>query len=277
MQQLLDKMVEYKHKEKFESLLCKYQQTPRSKKLTRSLIKFESMYRGPRGYFRVYNSFFGDPLGLAREAQIKRTQVYNTKKGLIKTIKGRHGKSLVLTSKGRKVFFKEYPLAKLRQRPWDGNWTLVSYDIPSNKKSHYVRDKLRRNLREFGFGRLHQSLMVSPLPLEEPIREFIVGERLEDHVVVLTSKRILGLKNREIAKIAYNLDELGLLYNDLNQNFANAQKEKTSLRQWRAYFLATDNSDPQLPKELLPKDWPGFRCREKFESSFNLIEKLFDR
>ncbi len=273
-------MVKYQHKKIFEKLLQEYKLLPRSKKLLCSMVRFEDLYASGYGYkdilFRVF-PFLPDPFGNEQIRQVKRAQIYNTHKDLIKTIDGRRGKSLVLTSKGRKVYFQKYPLAKLRKMPWDGNWTLVSYDIPYDRKQNYLRDKLRYNLKNFGFGQLHQSLMVSPLPLEEPLQEFIGGERLEEFVVVMRSERIWGFSDEEIARKAYDLGSLQLLYNELDGTFDQASKTKSDLKSWRSYYLAVDNADPQLPCELLPDGWPGDEARKKFASSFGLFEKLFSR
>lgn len=261
-------MIAYRFKETFERLAAEYQALPQSKKLIYSLVKFDQLYRNlePLGYHR----FTSEDLGA-----VKRAEVYNTRKALVKTTEGRKGKSLVLTSKGQKIFFKKYPLAKLREKRWDGNWTAVSYDLPATRQGNSLRNRLRYNLRNFGFGRLHQSLIVSPLPLEEPIQEFIEGEKLERSTIVFTCRRVLGLSDQEIARRAYDLDQLEKLYEELDGHFDETKKTKEDWDRWRLYFLAVDNFDPQLPKEILPRDWIGFDCAKKFKSGLTLLEKLF--
>lgn len=272
-------MVKYQHKKIFEKLLREYEQVPRSKKLLYSMARFEDMYRSPGAQLTLFTAITGlkDPYGTVELASVRRAEIYNTSKDLIKTTTAKQGKVLILTSKGHKVFFEKYPLAKLRRKTWDGNWTLVSYDIPSNKQQNHLRNKLRYNLLNFGFGQLHQSLMVSPLPLEEPIQEFIEGEKLEEFAVVMRSRRIWGFSNKEIARKAYDLGRLQLLYNELEEVFEQAREKKSDLKRWRAYYLAVDNTDPQLPNELLPDGWPGEGARKKFTSSFSLFERIFDR
>jgi DNA-binding transcriptional regulator PaaX len=273
-------MIEYPSKKILEKLLQDYQQIPTSTKLLCSMARFEDLYAPRYGYIDVLKRtfpFLPDLFGNEEIRQINRARVYNTRKDLIKTTAGRQGKHLILTSKGRKVYFRKYPLAKLRQRPWDGNWTLVSYDIPSNRQQNYLRDKLRRNLLDFGFGQLHQSLMISPLPLEEPVQEFIEGEKLKEFAVVMRSRRIWGFSDQEIARRAYDLGDLQLLYNELNAAFERAREEKADLELWRSYYLAVDNADPQLPNDLLPEGWPGDDAREKFISSFSILERIFNR
>jgi DNA-binding transcriptional regulator PaaX len=265
-------MVDYQFKKDFEKLLGEYHQVATSKKFLRSLVRFEDMYRGPRGRLGFYNAIFGDPFGYAERAKIKRAAVYNTRKDLVTTVDKKGRKNLILTSKGHKVFFKNYPLWKLRQKKWDGNWTLVSYDIPSSPQGNVSRNKLNRKLKKFGFGQFQQSMLVSPLPLEEPAREFIRGERLEEHVLVMVSRRILGLSDKEIAKRAYGLHKVNALYQELNDKYDAAKSSSAALKRWLAYYLAVDYADPQLPEELLPDGWLGAACGKKFSSSFNLYQ-----
>src|SRR5213595_143520 len=45
-------------------------------------------------------------------------------------------------------------------RKWDGRWRLVIFDVPTARNSH--RARLRRYLREKGFGCLQNSLWITP-------------------------------------------------------------------------------------------------------------------
>lgn len=273
-------MVKYQFEKTFKKLLQEYQQVPTSKKLLYSMVRFEDLYAPGYGYQDILVRafpFLPDPFGNEEIRQVNRARIYNTNKDLIKATDGRHGKALILTSKGRKVYFQKYPLAQLRKKRWDRNWTLVSYDIPSNRQQNYLRDKLRDHLSNFGFGQLHQSLMVSPLPLEEPVQEFIEGEKLKEFVVVMRSERVLGFSDREIAKKAYDLEKLQTLYEELDEKFEEVKEKKSDLKRWRAYYLAVDDADPQLPHELLPDDWPWEDVRKKFASSFSILERLLGR
>lgn len=111
----------------------------------------------------------------------------------------------------------------------------------------------------------------------ETVQEFIEGEKLDKFAVVMRSKRVWGFSDKDIAKKAYSLEKLQLLYEELDENFEQACKKKSDLKRWRLYYLAVDNSDPQLPKELLPEYWLGEDVRKKFNSSFSFFERIFDR
>lgn len=250
-------------RQSFGNLLASYKATPTSKSVINSMIKFEDMYRDAKpGPFRT--SFFTDLKGLNEERQGRRLKAYLAKRDLIRTVNSGGGKEIIATSRAHKIFYESYPLAKLRQQKWDGGWTVVTYDIPSLRKSD--REYLRRKLKDLGFGCPQESLYVSPLHLEEPLQELIEGEGLGDFVWVISAQRILGLPNTTVAQKSWNLDSLNGLYSKLLEALPRVKKSgnKKLLKEWKEYFLSVDNADPYLPKELLSKDWLGEMCKNEF-------------
>ncbi|MCG2685985.1 hypothetical protein L6258_01280, partial [Candidatus Parcubacteria bacterium] len=158
----------------------------------------------------------------------------------------------------------DYPLAKLRKEPWDGVWTIVSYDFP--EKIRTKRNRFREKISRLGFGSPQQSLFVSPLSLERGIEEFVKGEGVESFVWVARAKRILGMENSEVARKSWNLDELDELYGVLLEALPRAKKTGgDDLILWQKYFLAVNAADPYLPDELLPKSWVGVNCEREFK------------
>lgn len=246
--------------------------TPSSKALISTMIEFSQMYKPvSKGIFST--NFWTDYDGINEYLHGKRLQTYLHKKDLLKTVNGTEGKTLVLTTRAHKIYYEQYPLAKLRKQKWDGTWTAVMYDFPINLKTE--RDYLRRKLKHLGFGCLQQSVLVSPLPLEKALQELIEGERMENHTVVLTAQRILGFTNREIAATAWNLQEINNIYEKLLQVLPKIKRRGKSklLGEWRTYFLATNFEDPYLPHELLPENWLGEKCKKEF-TGFGLSSLL---
>ena len=133
----------------FDRLLIAYNLAPRSKKFIRSLIKFESMYPElkPRP-FQV--DYLGTLRGLNEYRRARRVKAYLAKRDLVKTFDQDGGKRLVLTSRAHKIFYQDYPLARLRKEKWNGTWTLVSYDFPEKLK--VSRGFIRRKLTHLGSG-----------------------------------------------------------------------------------------------------------------------------
>lgn len=237
--------------------------TPSSKALISTMIEFSHMYKDiNKGPFS--NNFWTDFNGINEYRRAQRAKAYLYKKDLLKTADGANGKTLVLTTRAHKIFYQQYPLARLRKQKWNGTWTVVMYDLPLNLKTE--RDYLRRKLKQLGFGCLQKSIMISPLPLEDAVQELLEGESLETYSVVLTAHRILGLTEREMAVAAWNLKVLSDLYNKLLEVLPKVKRTRNSdlLDQWRAYFLGVNFEDPYLPFELLPNDWPGEKCKKEF-------------
>src|SRR5208282_134723 len=50
-------------------------------------------------------------------------------------------------------------------RKWDGRWRLVLFDVPTTRNTY--RDRLRRYLRDKGFGCLQNSVWITPDSLKE--------------------------------------------------------------------------------------------------------------
>jgi hypothetical protein len=63
-------------------------------------------------------------------------------------------------------------------RPWDGQWRLVLFDVPTGQNAQ--RERLRRYLRDKGFGYLQNSVWISPDPLTAE-REVLGGGKLMVH------------------------------------------------------------------------------------------------
>ncbi|MDP2873800.1 MAG: hypothetical protein Q8N84_00660 [bacterium] len=249
-------------REIFEKYLTIYQDLLNYKKLLNSLIKFNQMYQPiPRGDRQI--DPWGHLAGINEERQVRRAQVYLNEKDLIQTFDDKSGKRLVVTSRGHKIFYEDYPLAQLRRKKWDGWWTVVMYDFPEKERA--VRRMIRRRLMALGFGCPQISLMVSPLSIDKPIQQLMEGEKVAEKVWTLRAKRILGMENWEVVMRSWpQLAELNRLYDELLEAIPDAKKESSLVEEWRAYFVAVSSTDPYLPAELLPKDWSGWVCEQEF-------------
>lgn len=153
-----------------------------------------------------------------------RTRIYLHKKDLIKSVDGKGGRKLVLTSRAHKIFYQEYPLAQLRTKKWDGFWTIINYDFPNLQKND--RNYFRRKLKSLGFGSPQESVFVSPLPLSEALNQLVEGERFEKFAWVVRAQRILGLSHKEVAQKSWNLEALNGLYEKLLTVLPKVKKNK---------------------------------------------------
>ncbi len=254
---------DFKTTKRFNFFLAEYETLPSYKKVLSTMIKFKEMYQ-PIRKSSTYVDPFGHLASINEERKLKRIQVYMNKKDIINTFDEIHGKRLVITSRGHKIFYHDYPLAKLRTRSWDGIWTVIMYDFP--EKLRKFRNFIRRKLKESGFGSPQLSVLISPLPIDEGIQELIEGEKMEKFVWTLRARKVLGMENQEVARKAWPLDEINGLYKKLLKvlpKIKNVNNHKL-LDNWKCYFLALNHADPYLPFELLPKDWMGEVCEKEF-------------
>ncbi len=267
--------MKFKNQKLFEKYLLDYESLPSYKKILSTMIKFEQMYRplvirpghpDIFGYYKLENEY----------RRYQRAQILLNKKDLVETFDETHGKRLVVTSRGHKIFYEDYPLARLRDKPWDGVWTVVMYDFPEKRRED--RRWIRWRLMKLGFGSPQISILISPLPIEGAIQKLLEGEEVAKEVWTLRAERILGMENREVVKKAWPIiDELGILYEELLEVLPKIKKNKKLKEQWREYFLAVNSADPYLPLALLPKDWKGKKCEREFVrlGSLGFIRVLF--
>ena len=124
------------------------------------------------------------------------------KEGYIE-IKERNGKAFVqLTEKGRRRFRRYKLQALVSQKPpkWDGKWRIVIFDVRENRRS--ARNRLRDELRNFGFVRLQNSVWGYPYDSEELISLLKTDGRLWNSVLYIVAEKLEG---EERLKKAFNL------------------------------------------------------------------------
>ncbi len=184
---------------------------------------------------------------------IKRA-IYNAKsRGWVKD-------DLTLTEEGKKRLQGFLP-EHFGKRKWDGNWYLVSYDIPEEKRRQ--RDILRSNLKRLGFGELHASLWISPFNFLGDVEKIIKEHSLSFYVILAVSDKVGREESRILANKIWKLEELNNTYQDLIEK----SKKKTP-GELIFQYLSVLNSDPQLPLELLPEDWHGEEACLIFKNRF---------
>lgn len=163
-----------------------------------------------------------------------------------------NGKPVIrLTLRGAGKVEKLFKAWDCQDRKWDGNWRMVTFDV--REVNRRKRDGLRKKLKELGFAKFQKSLYISPLPLENPLREFLEEYRLAGHVSVIVG-RIDNLDARFLAGRLWNLEQINSQYRQALELFQKGEKiDGLNL------YLSALRSDPGLPRELLPENWAGDR------------------
>lgn len=170
---------------------------------------------------------------------------------------------LKLTSAGQEKWSREFPLFELSQKSWDKWWRVVAFDIPNKLKGR--RTSLREKLKEFGMGKLQESLYITPYDFGEDLREFINAHELSEFVEVFEARHTFGSNPQTLAWRVWQLDKLEEKYKDLIQQLEkNGEYPSKDKLEYQIQFEQILLFDPLLPKELLPKNWIGYKVRKLF-------------
>lgn len=170
---------------------------------------------------------------------------------------------LRLTSSGKESFYRDFPLFRFQGKRWDGCWTIVSYDIPESRRS--TRKYLSRWLQELGFGMWQRSVYISPHDFGEEVRDWVRAKNLEDFVSVSKSKELVD-DDRALASKVFELEKLEEEYLAVLDGIEKLKNgsNRDQYGKLRNLYVQTLLTDPLLPKELLPSEWPEFKLRRYF-------------
>ena len=171
-------------------------------------------------------------------------------------------------------------IAGFAPRPdqWDGHWTLVAFSLPQDEGTQ--RRGLRGQLRWLGFAPLYDGLWVSPDALNPVVRH-----RLEavtrgamtvfraEHVELATQAGRNPIEAWDVAAIAEQYEAFISRWKPLMTRVRNAQITGADAVRTRTEIMETYRRfpvlDPQLPVQLMPRDWPRSRAREVFVTVYD--------
>jgi phenylacetic acid degradation operon negative regulatory protein len=150
---------------------------------------------------------------------------------------------------------------------WDGKIYLVAYDIP--RESNKDRNLFRRFLKRIGCGMLQHSVWVTAYTPNKLINEFIYERGLDDELIIVSSVGKDGTVGdttlQELMEKVYglsNLNERYLLFIEKVE-----KGELSTMREVVFSYLSILKDDPQIPFELLPRNWLGDTACKIYEET----------
>ena len=164
-------------------------------------------------------------------------------------------------------------------REWNGRWRLVLFDLPTGQNA--LRSRLRRYLREKGFGYLQNSVWITPDPLQEEI-QLLRGAKIDvEAFILLEARPCAGESDADIVAGAWDFDRINRLYARHGKILADkpagklrAKTQASALRRWaaaeRGAWMNAVFSDPLLPQRLLP---PGYLGRRAWKGRVEVLRK----
>jgi DNA-binding transcriptional regulator PaaX len=153
------------------------------------------------------------------------------------------------------------------QRPWDGQWRLMLFDMPAAHKE--MRMKLWRFLQDNRFGYLQQSVWVTPDSVSE-IRARMGKEKVQvGSLIFLDARPCGGESDEDIVEEAWGFKEINARYRRYMQILDRIPGKRAALEDWsnwvreeRVAWQQAVQSDPFLPQLLWPKGYLGKQAWE---------------
>ena len=185
-----------------------------------------------------------------------------------------------LTDKGLAAGRMDYDPEERWQRPWDGMWRMVLFDLPEEDRA--LRGKMRGKLFAAGFGCLQRSAWISPHPvvdLAAQMRSLTINAA---SLVLLQSTPCGGESASDIVCAAWDFGQIDQAWKNLAEQLDFAPQvskalEKASFAGWvgqeRELLQRCFRLDPCLPRELHPAGYQGVKIWQKRRRVLNNLTK----
>jgi len=209
-------------------------------------------------------------IGVSEEA-VRSTLTRMVKRGLL--ARHRKGRRMYFGLTARSAAMLEEGHQRIWQRgavnrDWDGTWTMVAFSLPDAWRSQ--RHDLRSRLIWAGFGLLQNGLWIAPGEVD--VTPVIDGLDLDGYLKVFTAHTAKPTEDQQLAFAAFDIADIAAQY----EEFLNRWDREEPLGCLpddlaRQLVLHTDwlrlvRSDPHLPAEHLPENWPAIRAEEVFHT-----------
>ena len=211
------------------------------------------------------------PLGVTAPAV--RTAISRmVRQGWLTPVAVQGGRGYALTDRARqRLDDAAGRIYRTRDRGWKGGWDLLVLDSLPQRSG---RQRVRSGLSFLGYAPLTDSTWISPYPSPE------VDDLLEAEGAIATRFEAYDGDPTLLARRAWDLDALGAAYKSWHQDAlamvadpgrvlgaaALPDDERAFVvrswlvHEWRKFLF----TDPGLPVELLPHDWPGHDAAKFF-------------
>lgn len=178
-----------------------------------------------------------------------------------------------LTEDGRRLALGGRDPMACWSRPWDGQWRLVMFDVPTAR--HDLRQRLLRVLRRQHFGYLQNSVWISPDRVTDLRKAFGDASVHADAFIIMEGRPAAGESDQEIVRAAWDFAQIDRGYEQYLAFARNPPSTGTALVAWarreNTLWKAAIKADPLLPVSLLP---PKYRGREALRRRKQLFAKL---
>lgn len=198
-------------------------------------------------------------------SSLKRSLIHLKSKGFI-TESSENKTGYTLTEAGFREVEKFAPHYR-EERNWDGRVYLINYDLPVTKNT--ARNSFRDFIKEgLTCGMLQHSLWLTAYDPRQKLASYINDNQLARELVIVSS---MNIDTEMYPYQVPNLIEQAFRLNSLNEEYRNyismVESDPNISRERKIFgFLKILNKDPQVPFDLQPQEWAGYRAYEIFKS-----------
>lgn len=222
------------------------------------------------------------------EPAVRSTISRMTRRGWLMNVRDNNTSYYMLTPESQEIISEgserifHFPAPPSR---WDGCWNLITYSIPENRRE--ARDSFRTQLGLLGFGNLTTAVWVSPRDNRARVQQLVVSLNLEPFVQLFYGQMESLVDCSEMVARCWNLATINCEYaqfiekydaslEDFQSRLAARQTIDSSEHFVRRFMLMHEfrrfpYRDPQLPAELLPRDWHGAQAATLFHKYHDLL------
>lgn len=187
--------------------------------------------------------------------------------GLVSRKKSDGGYSIYSLSKdGYKLLNSVLDVLHKQTYHWDGKWRVVVFTVSEKKRP--LRDKFRRRLESLGLKPILKSAWITPLDSKSQIQNAANQSTLSGNYMIVETNEIFGLTNEKILD-AWNFSKYRTYYEDFilksEEVLRNPKRSNFEIKRMIFEYAMILNNEPQVPIELIPKDWPKFRANLQYK------------
>ena len=184
----------------------------------------------------------------------------------------------LLTKGGQRIFQR-------KNEHWDGTWSIVTYSIPEQRRE--ARDRLRLELSWIGYGALCGATWISPYDLSKEVEALVEKLQVKERVQIFQAEHQGFTSPQEVVSHCWDLERIHSSYARFVAKYH--AKLESHLKRLQAgeiiepseHFVERFNLvheyrrfpffDPDLPVELLPRDWLRPQAAALFREYHDLL------
>lgn len=178
-----------------------------------------------------------------------------------------------ITELGLKELALTFPAVRFSLWPWDGQYRIISYEIPEKKRA--LRDHFRREISGWGLGPWHRSFWLTPHPIIPDLQKLVANTPFQEFVQAFEGVPKVGDSKILIEKV-WNISALESRYRqifkDWHEQLSDAtQSKEDKMKHIVDRYIEILKADPGLPSQMVGERWIGKEAWDIFQEMRKIL------